>query len=268
MNTKNNKKSLFTDASGNIHFIKRIVVFLMGFYTYRRFNGFNQLNISGTKNLLPLTKTNVLFISNHQTYFADVIAMYHVFNSFKNGYIDSIKNPVYLLNPKLDFYYVAATETMKEGIIQRILSYTGAITIKRSWRAAGKDVSRGVDVGALDAIETALNNGWVVTFPQGTTKAFAPGRKGVAHMVKDLKPIVVPIVIDGFRRSFDKKGLLIKKTGIKQKIEFKSPLEIDYEKDSIDEILAKIMDSIEQSEKFMKVPELKALEENKENNSM
>ncbi len=51
----------------------------------------------------------------------------------------------------------------------------------------------------------------VITFPQGTTKSFKPVRKGTAHIIKQYKPIVVPIVIDGFRRSFDRKGLRTKK---------------------------------------------------------
>ena len=54
----------------------------------------------------------------------------------------------------------------------------------------------------------------MVTFPQGTTTAFKPIRRGTAHIIKTNKPVVVPIVIDGFRRSFDKKGLQIKKRGI------------------------------------------------------
>ena len=44
---------------------------------------------------------NVLFISNHQTYFADVVAMFHVFNASLSGRIDSIKNVGYLWSPKL-----------------------------------------------------------------------------------------------------------------------------------------------------------------------
>ena len=59
---------------------------------------------------------------------------------------------------------------------------------------------------------------------QGTTKAFNPIRKGTAHIIKRFKPVVVPIVIDGFRRSFDKKGLYIKKKGILQSMVIKTPL--------------------------------------------
>ena len=53
-------------------------------------------------------------------------------------------------------------------------------------------------------IRIALEDGWVITFPQGTTTPFKPIRRGTAHIIKTYKPVVVPIVIDGFRRSFDK----------------------------------------------------------------
>ena len=44
-------------------------------------------------------------------------------------------------NPKLNMYYVAAKETMHEGLLPRILAYAGAITVERTWRAKGKDVT-------------------------------------------------------------------------------------------------------------------------------
>jgi hypothetical protein len=66
-----------------------------------------------------------------------------------------------------------------------------------------------VNPNDTENIKIALNDGWVITFP-GTTKSFKPVRKGTAHIIKE-RPIVVPIVIDGFRRSFDKKGLRMKK---------------------------------------------------------
>ena len=62
----------------------------------------------------------------------------------------------------------------------------------------------------------------VITFPQGTTTPFKPIRKGTAHIIKRYKPIVVPIVIDGFRRSFDKKGLRVKKKNVYQSFEIKA----------------------------------------------
>ncbi|MDA9335599.1 1-acyl-sn-glycerol-3-phosphate acyltransferase, partial [Flavobacteriaceae bacterium] len=64
---------------------------------------------------------------------------------------------------------------------------------------------------------------------------------------------VVPIVIDGFRRSFDKKGIRVKKKNILQTMEIKAPLEIDYENTSIDQIVEKIEFAIEQHPSFLKV---------------
>lgn len=244
------KKSIFTDAFGNLYIIKRLVIFVVGLISYRRFNGFNKLKITGTENLENLPDSNVLFVSNHQTYFADVAAMYHVFCAVNNGFHNTIKNPVYLLNPKVDFYYVAAEETVNKGVLARIFKMAGAITVKRTWRAEGKNVNRNVDLKEVDNIMKALDNGWVITFPQGTTSAFAQGRRGTAKLVKNQKPIVIPIKINGFRRAFDKKGLLIKVTGVKPTLEFKKPLEIDYENENAQQILDKIMTAIEQTQEF------------------
>ena len=105
----------------------------------------------------------------------------------------------------------------------------------------------------VSKIGIALNDGWVITFPQGTTTPFKPIRKGTAHIIKKYKPTVVPIVIDGFRRSFDKKGIRIKKRNILQSMEIKQPLEIDYENESIDSIVEKLEYAIEQHPSFLKV---------------
>lgn len=244
------RKNIFTDAFGTPYVLKRLVIFVMGLMSYRRFNGFNKLKITGTEHLIDLPDTNVLFVSNHQTYFADVAAMYHAFCAVNNGYLNTIKNPIYLLNPKIDFYYVAAKETMNKGILARIMKIAGAVTVKRTWRSEGRNVNRMVDMSEIDNILKALDNGWVITFPQGTTAAFAQGRKGTAKLIKQQKPIVVPIKINGFRRAFDKKGLRIKVTGVEPTMEFKQPLDIDYENESAREILYKVMHAIEQTEEF------------------
>ena len=253
---------------GHILFIKKWLIRIMGLMTHQRFRGFNELNIEGSETIPELPQTNVLFIANHQTYFADVVAMFHVFNASLSGRIDSIKNVGYLWNPKLNIYYVAAKETMKSGLLPKIMAYAGSVSIDRTWRADGKEVNRQVKFSDISNIGKALNDGWVITFPQGTTTPFKPIRKGTAHIIKKYNPIVVPIVIDGFRRSFDKKGLRVKKKNILQSLEIKKPLEIDYENDTIDQIVKKIEYAIEQHPSFLKVipqEELMALEElNKE----
>jgi len=248
---------------GHILFIKKWLIRILGCLTHRRYRGFNELQIEGSEILKNLPDTNVLFISNHQTYFADVVAMFHVFNASLSGRTDSIKNVGYLWQPKMNVYYVAAKETMQAGLLPRILAYVGAISVERTWRAKGVDVTEKKEVNPNDTenIKIALADGWVITFPQGTTKSFKPVRKGTAHIIKQHQPIVVPIVIDGFRRSFDKKGLRMKKKGILQSFIIKEPLNIDYENDSIDEIVEKVEYAIEQHPSFLKVIPQEVLEE-------
>ncbi|MCH1431396.1 1-acyl-sn-glycerol-3-phosphate acyltransferase [Flavobacteriaceae bacterium] len=249
---------------GHYLILKKWLIRYLGFMTHRRYRGFNQLKIEGSEIIKELPEKNVLFISNHQTYFADVVAMFHVFNASLSGRIDSIKNVGYLWNPKLNIYYVAAKETMSSGLLPRILAYAGSVSIERTWRENGQEIQRQVKMSDISNIGKALDDGWVITFPQGTTKPFKPVRKGTAHIIKHYKPVVIPIVIDGFRRSFDKKGLMIKKRGILQSLIIKEPLKIDYEKESIDSIMEKIEYAIEQHPSFLKVIPKEELEAQKE----
>lgn len=253
---------------GHILFLKTWIIRVFGFATHQRFRGFNNLQIEGSEVLRNLPDKHVLFISNHQTYFADVVAMYHVFNASLKGRDDSIRNIFYIWKPKLNIYYVAAAETMKSGWLPRILSYVGAVTVDRTWRSQGQelDEKREVNQDQVENIKIALDDGWVITFPQGTTKSFKPIRKGTAHIIKNYKPIVVPIVIDGFRRSFDKKGLHLKKKGILQSMVIKEPLDIDYENDTIEQIVEKVEMAIEQHPSFLKVVPQEFIEEQSELN--
>jgi 1-acyl-sn-glycerol-3-phosphate acyltransferase len=248
---------------GHYLILKKWLIRYLGVMTHRRYRGFNELHIEGSEIIKNLPDKNVLFISNHQTYFADVVAMFHVFNASLSGRIDNIKNVGYLWHPKLNIYYVAAKETMKAGLLPRILAYAGSVSIERTWRENGKDIKRQVKMSDISNIKKALDDGWVITFPQGTTTPFRPVRKGTAHIIKHYKPIVIPIVIDGFRRSFDKKGLLIKKRGILQSMIIKKPLEIDYENESVDSIMEKIEYAIEQHPSFLKVIPKEVLEAQK-----
>ena len=253
---------------GHILFLKKWLIRIFAAITHRRYRGFNELQIDGSEIIKALPDTNVLFISNHQTYFADVVAMFHVFNASLSGRQDNIKNLGYIWQPKLNIYYVAAKETMQSGLLPRILSYAGAISVERTWRAGGKDViekeKKDINPNDTENIKIALADGWVITFPQGTTKSFKPVRKGTAHIIKQHRPIVVPIVIDGFRRSFDKKGLRMKKKGILQTFTIKEPLDIDYDNDTIEEIVEKVEYAIEQHASFLKVIPAEEIEEQAE----
>ena len=252
---------------GQVLIIKKWLIRYMGFITHRRYRGFNELKIEGSSFIKDLPDSNVLFVSNHQTYFADVVAMFHVFNASLSGRTDSIKNVGYLWDPKLNIYFVAAKETMKAGLLPRILAYAGSVSIERTWREKGQEINRKVKMSDISNIGIALNDGWVITFPQGTTKPFRPIRKGTVHIIKKYKPIVIPIVIDGFRRSFDKKGIRLKKKGILQSMEIKAPLEIDYENESSESIIEKIEYAIEQHPSFLKVLSKEKIEEQEKLNT-
>ena len=234
----------------NFHPVRKIVYFFVGLFSYPGLAILNKLKISGTEHLKRLPKQRVLFVSNHQTYFADVITFLHIFCAVKWGKMNQLGIPYYLLNPFTRVNYVAAEETMKGSFISRLFLLAGGLTVKRTWRAEGKEVRKGLDASDTRKITRALENNWVITFPQGTTKPFAPARKGTALIIKQMKPIVIPVVISGFWRAFNKKGLKFKKKGSVLSITFKEPLLIDYDA-TTETIMAQIMDSIEQSKKFM-----------------
>lgn len=231
-----------------------MVIAVFGMISWPRFVWTNKSVLAGMDVLHRLPDKNVLFVSNHQTYFADVMLMYHAFSASSWGMTRGIRNPVYLLWPKIGIYYVAASETMKSGLLPKIFAYAGAVTVERTWREAGKSIQREVNKADPERISKALSDGWLVTFPQGTTKPFEQGRKGTAHIIKQNRPVVVPVNIDGFRRAFDKKGLKIKKPNSRLLVKFYEPLEIDYSA-SAEDILAQIMYAIRQSSEFVKVSE-------------
>ncbi len=230
--------------------VRKLVYMIVGAASYPGLAIINKLSISGTEHLKDLPREKVLFVSNHQTYFADVITFLQIFCAVKWGKMNRLGIPYYLLNPFTRVNYVAAEETMKGSLISRLFLLAGGLTVKRTWRAEGKEVRRGLDPSDTRKITRALEKNWVITFPQGTTKPFAPGRKGTALIIKQVKPIVIPVVINGFWRAFNKKGLKFKKKGSLLSVTFKAPLVIDYEAPA-EVILAQLMDAIEQSKKFM-----------------
>jgi 1-acyl-sn-glycerol-3-phosphate acyltransferase len=234
----------------NVKLVRKIVYALVGSFSWPGLVIINKLQISGMEHLKGLPKGNVLFVSNHQTYFADVITFLHIFCALKWGKINRLGLPYYLLNPFTRVNYVAAEATMKGNWMSRLFALAGAITVKRTWNKDAKEQRKGLDVSDTRKITRALSENWIITFPQGTTTPFAPGRKGTALIVKQNKPIVIPVVIGGFWRAFNKKGLKLRKKGTRLTVRFKPPLEINYDA-STEEILAQIMDAIEQSKKFM-----------------
>ncbi|RYZ24159.1 MAG: 1-acyl-sn-glycerol-3-phosphate acyltransferase [Chitinophagaceae bacterium] len=230
--------------------VRKLLYALVGIFSYPGLMIINKLRIRGTEHIQDLPKRNVLFVSNHQTYFADVITFLHIFCAVKWRKKNKLGVPYYLLNPFTRVYYVAAEETMKSSWISRIFTLAGALTVRRTWKKDGNETRRGLDPSDTRKIQRALDRAWVITFPQGTTKPFAPGRKGTAYIIKQMRPVVIPVVIQGFWRAFNKKGLKFKKKGSLLSVTFKAPMQINYE-DTPEQILAQVMDAIEQSKQHM-----------------
>ena len=230
----------------NIKLVRALVYMIVGSISYPGLAIFNKLTIEGTEHLNNLPKKNVLFVSNHQTYFAEVITFLHIFCAVKWRKKNKLGIPYYLLNPFTGVFFVSAAETMKQNWMTRLFELAGSITVKRTWNEGSKEVRQGLDPSDTRKIDRALKNSWIINFPQGTTKLFAEGRKGAVLLIKQNHPIVIPIVISGFNIAFDKKGLKMLKKGTELSVKFKAPLLIDYTATN-DEIMETIMLAIEQS---------------------
>ncbi|AHF14209.1 lysophospholipid acyltransferase family protein [Niabella soli] len=234
----------------NVNIVRKFVHFTVGMFTYPGIALFNKLRIQGIENLKDLPSHNVLFVSNHQTYFVDVITFFHILSARKWGKKERLGLPYYLLNPYTRVNYVAAEQTMKSSWLSRLFLLAGGLTVKRTWNENSSEKRTGLDPSDTRKIQRALDSNWVITFPQGTTTPYAPARKGTALIVKHHKPIVIPVIINGFSRAFNKTGVGMKRRGSLLTVTFKAPLKIDYEA-STNDITDQLMNAIEQSKKFM-----------------
>jgi 1-acyl-sn-glycerol-3-phosphate acyltransferase len=218
---------------------KRFALATIGAGTFWHLGLRNKLVVSGREHLRDLPRENVLFVANHQTWFLDVIAIYHALTRDRASLLSGLRAP-------LNVSFIAAHETMeRRGLLPKFLAVGGAVCVRRTWREGEQQISRPVEPSDLSAIEAALRSGWVFTFPQGTTRPGAPGRKGTAHLICGQRPVVVPVVIDGFRAAFDKTGLKVQQPGSALSVRFKAPLAIAHDA-SLEAVLAQVMDAIEQ----------------------
>src|ERR1700712_4761338 len=132
--------SSFTERLKNFSLVRKIVYAIVGTISYPVLTMVNRLKITGTEHLRKLPRNNVLFVSNHQTYFADVITFFHIFSAVKWRRKNRLGLPFYLLNPVTNVFYVAAEETMKSNWVSKLFSMAGALQVKRTWKEQGKEV--------------------------------------------------------------------------------------------------------------------------------
>jgi 1-acyl-sn-glycerol-3-phosphate acyltransferase len=158
-------------------------------FTLPYFRLLNEVRVEGDDLLSALPRRNVIFLSNHQTYFLEAIAFFDLVY---------VRHRFPLEDPVLRFS--AAEETMKMNPLTLLMRRAGGVTLRRRYRDAGQSVDRPPDLEGIARILEAIRSGWLLHFPTGTTKHLAPIRPGVARILHDTKPIAVPVRIDGFRR--------------------------------------------------------------------
>src|SRR5829696_3227727 len=88
--------------------VRKIVYAIVGLFSYPGIAIINKLKISGTEHIAKLPTRNVLFVSNHQTCFADVITFLQIFCAVKCRNKNRLVVTYYLLNPFTSVYYVVA----------------------------------------------------------------------------------------------------------------------------------------------------------------
>ena len=164
-----------------------ITSFAFGF-TLPYFRLLNRVHATGDALLARLPRRNVVFLSNHQTYFMEAIAFFDLVY---------VRHAFPLEDPFVRFS--AATETMQKNFVTQLFTKAGGVTFRRSFREGGKDVRRTVDLEGVAKVEEAIAGGWLLHFPAGTTQKGAPLRPGVAQLLHRTKAVAVPVRVDGFR---------------------------------------------------------------------
>ncbi len=205
----------------------------MGF-TIPYFRFFNKVAVEGDGLLETLPHRNVVFLSNHQSYFMEAIAFFDLVY-LKHGFD--------LEDPYLRFS--AAEETMKKNVLTVLFEKAGGVTFRRSFREAGKEVSRPVDLEGVARVEEAIGTGWLLHFPAGTTQPGAPIRKGIAQILHRTRAVAVPVRVDGFRRLLLHKqlpGKLFRKCSIRihRPLDLKGFYDSPFERTAADRVVEQL----------------------------
>ena len=170
--------------------LRRGIITSLGLgFTIPYFRLLNRVKVTGDSIIDKLPRKNVVFLSNHQTYFMEAMAIFDIVY---------VKHHLPLENPFMRFS--AATETMRQNPLTQLFTKAGGVTFRRSFREGGKEVKRTVDFEGVAKVEEAITNGWLLHFPAGTTQKGAPLRPGVAQLLHRTKAVAVPVRVDGFRK--------------------------------------------------------------------
>ena len=215
--------------------LRRGIITSLGLgFTIPYFRLLNRVRVTGDAMIDKLPRKNVLFLSNHQTYFLEAMAIFDVVY---------VRHRLPLENPFMRFS--AATETMKQNPLTQLFTRAGGVTFRRSFREGGKEVKRAVDFEGVAKVEEAIANGWLLHFPAGTTQKGAPLRPGVAQLLHRTQAVAVPVRVDGFRelllyRQIPGKMLKKCRVALHQPLDLAKFYAEPYHKDAGMEVVAKL----------------------------
>ena len=215
--------------------LRRGIITSLGLgFTIPYFRLLNRVRVTGDAMIDKLPRKNVLFLSNHQTYFLEAMAIFDVVY---------VRHRLPLENPFMRFS--AATETMKQNPLTQLFTRAGGVTFRRSFREGGKEVKRAVDFEGVAKVEEAIANGWLLHFPAGTTQKGAPLRPGVAQLLHRTQAVAVPVRVDGFRelllyRQIPGKMLKKCRVALHQPLDLAKFYAAPYHKDAGMEVVAKL----------------------------
>ena len=199
--------------------VRRSIFAVLGAATAAPFGALNRFRVQGRSHLDGLPRTNVLFLANHLTYFFDVIALHHAIASGRASHLTGLRSPAGLS-------FIAARETMQSGALPRMFAMGGAVLVKRTWKEGAERVHRPADPDDVRRIGEALRGGWLISFPQGTTRAGAPVRRSAALLALEHRPIIVPTRLTGFDRAFERAGVTLRSTGHDLGVRFGAPFQV------------------------------------------
>jgi 1-acyl-sn-glycerol-3-phosphate acyltransferase len=151
-------------------------------FTVPYFAILNDVHVEGDEVLKDLPRPNVVFLALEAIAFFDLVYVRHQL---------PLESPI--------VRFSAAEETMKRNLLTKLMTIAGGVTFRRSFREAGEDVRRAVDMDGVARVEEAIQDGWLLHFPAGTTKKGAPLRGGVTRLLHNTKAVALPMRVEGFR---------------------------------------------------------------------
>jgi 1-acyl-sn-glycerol-3-phosphate acyltransferase len=205
---------LLRPTAGEIWARRALFIAFAAGFTLPYLNGLNRVDVHNGELLNGLPKRGVVFLSNHQTYFVEAIALFDILYR---------KRRLRWEEPFLRFS--AAEETMHASPATALLKTAGAVTFRRSFRHGGVDLQRSVDFEGIARIEQAIHSGWLLHFPTGTTRPDAPIRSGVSRLLHSTQAVAVPMRVDGFRELLLRKQFPAR-VGRRVSVAFGEPLDL------------------------------------------